>query len=210
MVDLTDVALRFVRLYGPLALLLFTFLETSMLFPFLPSEVVVPVAAALIITDPASFAVFVLAATVGGTAGAYVPFYVFRGDRVGGSDWIRDRVNVSEERIERGREWFRRWGRSSVLWGRFFPALRSVVSIPAGLAGMDPRQFGAFTAVGSVGFYAATGGVVYYGRQRSLFSAALAVTAERPVLVAGAILALLVVGAAVRNRFRGGGVLGRS
>ncbi|MFC6826636.1 DedA family protein [Halopelagius fulvigenes] len=204
MVDPTDVALRFVRLYGPLALLLFTFLETSMLFPFLPSEVVVPVAAALIITDVTSFLVFVLAAAVGGTVGAYVPYYVFRSDRVGGSGWIRDRVNVSEERIERGREWFQRWGRSSVLWGRFLPALRSVVSIPAGLAGMDSRRFGAFTAAGTVGFYAATGGVVYYGRQQSLFSAAFAVAADRPALVAGAILALLVVGVAVRRRSSSG------
>ncbi len=36
-----------------------------MLFPFLPSEVVVPAAAALIISDPVSFLVFVLAASAG-------------------------------------------------------------------------------------------------------------------------------------------------
>ncbi len=199
MVALTETALRFLRLYGPIALLAFAFLETSMLFPFLPSEVVVPAAAAVIITDPASFALFVAAATAGGTAGAYLPFYVFRDPRVGRNDWIRERIHVSDDRLERGREWFDRWGRSSVLWGRFLPALRSVVSVPAGLARMGPARFGAYTAVGSVGFYAATGGVVYYGRQRSLFEAAYAVAVDRPVLVGVAALALVGVGLLARR-----------
>ena len=190
MAELADVALRFLRLYGPLALLLFTFLETSMLFPFLPSEVVVPAAAALLVTDPASFVVFVAAATVGGTAGSFVPFYVFRDTRAGGTDWIREYVHVSDEHVERGREWFDRWGTWSVLWGRFLPALRSVVSIPAGLARMEPARFGAYTAVGTVGFYAAVGALVYYGRQRSLFEAAYAFAVERPALTVVGLLAL--------------------
>lgn len=203
MVDLTTVAFRFLRLYGPLALCLFTFLETSMLFPLLPSEVVVPAAAALLISDPASFLAFVVAAGVGGTVGAFVPYYVFRGARVGETDWLRDRIDVSEARIERGQEWFRRWGQSSVLWGRFLPVLRSVVSIPAGLAEMDPTRFGVFTAVGTVGFYAATGGVVYYGRERSLFETVAAVAIANPGLTVVASLALLGAGVLVRR------VLGR-
>ena len=198
MVDVTAVAFRFLRLYGPLALALFTFLETSMLCPFLPSEVVVPAAAALLITDPASFLLFVAAAGVGGTVGAFVPFFVFRGPRGGAADWIRDRVRVSDERVEQGRKWFDRWGRSSVLWGRFLPALRSVVSIPAGLAKMEPTRFGAFTAIGTVGFYAAAGGVVYYGRERSLFEAAYAFATDRPAVTGAA--ALLLVGVALVGR----------
>lgn len=194
MVDVTTVALRFLRLYGPLALALFTFLETSMLFPFLPSEVVVPAAAVLLISDLTSLFVFVLAAGVGGTVGAFIPFYVFRDTRVGEVSWIRDHITVSEEHIERGKEWFRRWGQSSVLWGRFLPALRSVVSIPAGLANMDPTRFGVFTAVGTVGFYAATGGVVYYGRQQSLFAAVFAIATDRPALSAVGGVALLGIG----------------
>ena len=199
MVDLTAVALRFVGLYGPLALCLFTFLESSMIFPFLPSEVVVPAAAVLLINDPTSFLSFVIAASVGGTVGAFVPFYVFRDTRAGETDWIRDRIAISDEHIERGRAWFRRWGRSSVLWGRFLPALRSVVSIPAGLSEMKPTKFGVFTAAGVVGFYAATGGVVYYGRQQSLFTAAFGVATERPGLTVVVLLTLLGIGLLVRR-----------
>lgn len=198
--DVTEIALRLLRLYGPLALAIFTFLETSMLFPFLPSEVVVPAAAALLINDITSLFVFVLVAAVGGTVGALVPFYVFRGTRRRGADWIRDRINVSEERIEQGQRWFRRWGRSSVFWGRFLPVLRSVVSIPAGLANMNSTRFAGFTAGGTVGFYAATGGVVYYGRQQSLFATAFAVATNNPVLAAIGVLVLLGIGFLIRYR----------
>lgn len=197
--DLTTTALQLVRLYGPLGLCLFTFLESSMLFPFLPSEVVVPAAAALLITDITSFFAFVLAAGIGGTVGAFVPFYVFHGSRIGGSGWIEDRLSVSDEQIDKARTWFQRWGQSSVLWGRFLPALRSLVSIPAGLVHMEPMRFGAFTAIGTVGFYAATGGVIYYGRQQSLFAAVFTVATNRPVLSTVGFLTALGIGLLIRS-----------
>ncbi|MGQ3411356.1 DedA family protein [Natrinema sp. LN54] len=202
MADFGTAALRFIQLYGPIALLVFTFLETSMLFPFFPSEVVVPAAAALLIVDPISFLVFVAAAAVGGTVGAFVPFYAFRGPGSRGLGRLRERINVSEDATERGRQWFRRWGQSSVFWGRFLPALRSVVSIPAALAGMSPVRFGVYTAAGTVLFYAAVGAVVYYGRQRSLFAAAGSVAAERPVLTAVFAVVALVAGLLLVTRHR--------
>jgi len=191
--ELSGVALELVRLYGPLAVCLFVFLETSMLFPLLPSEVVVPAAAAVLVTDLPSFVVFVLAGGVGGTVGAFVPFVVFSDPRVGATGWLEDRIAVSEERIERGRAWFRRWGESSVLWGRFLPVFRSVISIPAGLARMNPTRFGVFTAVGTAGFYAATGGLVYYGRRQSFGTAVFVFATDRPGLTAVGVLAFLVI-----------------
>ncbi|WP_222916667.1 DedA family protein [Natrinema sp. SYSU A 869] len=202
MADFGTAALQFIQLYGPLALLLFTFLETSMLFPFFPSEVVVPAAAALLIVDPISFVVFIAAATIGGTVGSYVPFYAFRGPGSRGLGRLRERINVSEGATERGRQWFRRWGTSSVCWGRFLPGLRSVVSIPAGLARMSPARFGVYTAAGTVLFYAAVGAVVYYGRQQSLFAAAGAAATDRPALTAAVVIVGLAVGLLVVVRQR--------
>ena len=192
MVDLTTTAMRLLGLYGPLALLLFTFLETSMLFPFLPSEAVLPAAAALLVTDVPSFLGCGGAVTVGGTVGAFVPFYVFHDTRIGDNGWLKRHIHVSDERIERGEVWFRRWGRSSVLWGRLLPVLRSVVSIPAGFVDMRPLLFGVYTAVGTVLFYAATAGVVYYARERSLFETAMVIAADRPLVTV--VVAVAVVG----------------
>lgn len=202
MADLGTAALQFIQLYGPLALFLFTFLETSMLFPFFPSEVVVPAAAALLIVDPISFVVFVGAATIGGTLGAFVLFYAFRGPGSRGLGRLRERIDVSEDATERGRRWFRRWGTSSVFWGRLLPALRSVVTIPAALADMSPTRFGVYTAAGTVLFYAAVGAVVYYGRQQSLFEAVGSVAADRPVLTVVVVAVALVMGLLVVTQYR--------
>ncbi|WP_226039439.1 DedA family protein [Natrinema sp. DC36] len=202
MADLGTAALRFIQLYGPLALLIFTFLETSMLFPFFPSEVVVPAAAALLVVGPVSFVVFVGAATIGGTLGAFVLFYAFRGPGSRGLGRFRERIDVSEDATERGRRWFRSWGTSSVFWGRFLPALRSVVTIPAALADMSPTRFGVYTAAGTVLFYAAVGAVVYYGRQQSLFEAAGSLAADRPVLTAVVVVVALVLGLLVVREYR--------
>jgi len=189
--DLTGVTLDLIRLYGPFALCLFTFLESSMLFPFLPSEVVVPAAAALLVVDGASLAVFVAAASLGGTVGAFVPYLVFSSAGLTEHDGLAEWIRVSPDRVAQGRRWFRRWGQSSVCWGRFLPVLRSVVSIPAGLAGMTPLRFGGYTALGTTGFFAATGGLVYYGRRRSLFAAATSFAAANPLATAAVCLLLL-------------------
>lgn len=201
--DLTATALRLLQVYGPLALAAFAFLESSMLFPFLPSEVVVPAAAALLVGGVPSFLAFVAAASVGGTAGAFVPFYVFRDTRLGERDWLQRWLHVPEDRLERARTWYRRWGQSSVCWGRFLPGLRSVVSIPAGLADMTSTRFGAYTAAGVTGFYAATAGLVYYGRRRSVFAASVDLAADNPVATALVLLALLGLGVVAGRVLRG-------
>ena len=202
MVDVAATALRFVRLYGPLAVAIFTFLESSMLFPFLPSEVVVPAAAALLVHDVPSFVTFVGAATVGGTVGAFLPFYAFRGP---GSRWtrrLREYLHISDDAVERARRWFLDWGVSSVLWGRFLPGLRSVVSIPAGLVRLDPAWFGAFTAVGTLVFYATVAGVVFVARRRVALAAARIVAAEHPIPVALALLGGVAVALLVTVWYR--------
>lgn len=202
MVDLGTTALRFVQLYGPLALLVFTFLEASMLFPFLPSEVVVPAAAAVLVQDAASFAVFVGAAGVGGTVGAFVPYYVFRGPGSRGVGRLGEYLHVSDDAVERARRWFLEWGVTSVLWGRFLPGLRSVISIPAGLVGMNPAWFGVLTAAGTVAFYASVGALVYYAQESSISWALRRAAADRPLLVAVIALSMLAAMVLLTRRYQ--------
>ncbi|UPV75067.1 DedA family protein [Halorussus limi] len=150
--NLGETALRVVEQYGYFAVALFTFLEASLLFPLLPSEVVVPGAAALLVGGPATFALFVASVVVGTTAGSLFAYHVFgergRSALAARGGWLR----VSEDRLERTTGWFRRWGESSVLWGRLLPVLRSVVSVPAGLAGMGRRKFTLYSAAGALAF----------------------------------------------------------
>lgn len=161
--NIGQTALQLVSRYGFLAVVVFTFLEASMLFPFLPSEVVVPGAAALLVDGPVTFVLFVISVTVGTTIGSLFLYYVFkRLGRAALEDYGRW-LHISEDDLDRGCNWFLRWGESSVLWGRLLPVLRSVISIPAGLAEMPRWKFTLYSAVGAAGFGAGVAGLVVTG-----------------------------------------------
>jgi membrane protein DedA with SNARE-associated domain len=203
-------ATALVAQYGLLALFVFVFLETSMLFPFIPSELVLPFAAALLVSNPATFLAFVLAAAAGGTVGSLFAYFVFDAahqpviDRYGAS------VRVSEEDIERAGRWFRRWGESSVFWGRLLPVLRSVISIPAGLAGMHRGKFAVYSGTGTGLFAAGVAALVVTGREVlpsqlliqwtvTLFERAVAAVLAYPPLAVAVVGLLLFVVLIARN-----------
>lgn len=151
--------------YGLLVLFMFMFFETSMTFPFVPSELVIPVAAVALISSPLSFALFVLAAAAGSVVGSLFAYYVFGT----ASHWLLDRygsaIHVSEQDHKRAERWFRRWGEFSVFWGRLLPVLRSVISIPAGIANMNSGKFAVYSGAGSGLFAAVVAAFVVTGQR---------------------------------------------
>jgi membrane protein DedA with SNARE-associated domain len=159
--------------------------------------VAVPFAAAVLVEDPLSFVLFVASGTAGATLGSYFLYWLFATLGFRALERYGRYVRVSEGRIRRGQDLFRRYGESSVLWGRLLPVLRSLVSIPAGLAAMDARKFVGYSALGSLVFTAAVGALVSYGVRelpaRVLLDVAVAVAATSPLLVAGVAVLLAVV-----------------
>ena len=164
--SLTQTVLDLLVRYGYLGIFVFTFLETSMLFPFLPSEVAVPALAGVIVGSPSTAALFALAGAAGGTLGGLFAYYAFGTKGSAAAEAYGGRINVSQEEIDRGRRLFNRWGQHSVLWGRFLPFVRSVVSIPAGFAEMNAVRFSVYTAVGTFLFDLAVAGLVLYGKRQ--------------------------------------------
>lgn len=121
-------------------------------FPPIPSEVVLPPAGFRARTG-AIYPVLVWpAATVGAVAGSLVVYYLGvwlgyeRLHDLAGRRWF---VLAGPRDLERGRDLFDRHGREMVLLGRCVPFVRSVISVPAGVAGMPVRRFLLLTAVGS-------------------------------------------------------------
>ncbi|MDS0282707.1 DedA family protein [Haloarcula onubensis] len=138
-------------------------LETSLLLHFVPSEVVLPVAAALLVVGPLSFAAFVLVATAGATVGSLVAYVLFGRNGARVLDRYGRYVHVSQADLDRWQGWYRRWGESSVFWGRLLPFVRALVSVPAGAAAMPPRTFVVYSAAGSLLFNASLTYLVYAG-----------------------------------------------
>lgn len=199
--------------YGYLGIFAFTFLETSMLFPLLPSEVVVPAIAGVVVGSASGVVLFAAAGAAGGTVGGLVAYRAFGETGAAAAESYGDYVRVSQSDVERGRRLFERWGEHAVLWGRLLPFFRSVVSIPAGFAEMDVRRFAVYTAIGTFLFDLAVAGVVLWGRRqvehlgiRAVAGEILAAAAARPVVTAVVTAACVAVAAGLWLRRHEDGV----
>lgn len=133
---------------------LFMAIESSFI-PF-PSEVVVPPAAwkAMDPESGMSFLLVIVFATLGADLGALVNYYLakwlgrpiiyrFADSRIGHMCLI-DRAGV-----EKAEQFFRDHGSASTFFGRLVPAVRQLISIPAGLSGMHVGRFLLFTTLGA-------------------------------------------------------------
>jgi membrane protein DedA with SNARE-associated domain len=120
--------------------------------PPIPSEVILPLAG----FRARSGALNVLAVWPAATAGSLLGALLLYGlgawlgyerlHRLAGHRWF---VFVSQKDLDRGERVFERHGGKVVLLGRCVPFLRSVVSIPAGIAGMPLSRFVVLTTIGS-------------------------------------------------------------
>jgi membrane protein DedA with SNARE-associated domain len=165
--SLTQALLDVLVRYGYLGIFVFTFLETSLLFPLLPSELVVPAIAGAAVGSATGAVAFAAAGAAGGTVGGVFAYRVFGARGATAAERYGDYVRVSQADIDRGRRLFTRWGEHSVLWGRLLPFFRSVVSVPAGFAQMNRPRFAVYTAAGTFAFDLAVAGLVLYGRRQA-------------------------------------------
>lgn len=119
-------------------------------FPPIPSEVVLPLAGFLAGQGSLSLVAVLVAATAGSLVGALLLYWA---GAALGADRLRraaERVPLMDgDDIDRAQQWFVRHGRSAVLVGRLVPGVRSLVSIPAGVARMPLWPFAAYTVLGS-------------------------------------------------------------
>jgi membrane protein DedA with SNARE-associated domain len=129
---------------------IFAAMLVECLFPPIPSEVVLPLAGFEVDSGELSFALVVLAATLGSISGALILYAIgLYGGRPAVLKW-GGILRVGERDLERAERWFDRWGDWVVLGSRMIPLVRSVVSIPAGMMRMNVLRFTVLTAIGSL------------------------------------------------------------
>ena len=137
--------------YGSITLLMA--IESSFI-PF-PSEVVVPPAAyKAAASGELNVWLVVFFATLGAVIGAFINYYLavwlgrpivykFANSRIG------HMCLLDEQKVVKAEEFFVRYGVAATLVGRLVPAVRQLISIPAGLARMNIAKFALFTAIGA-------------------------------------------------------------
>ena len=127
----------------------------SSFIPF-PSEIVIPPAAYIASKEGSSLNIYlvVLFGTLGALIGALINYllalwlgrpimYKFADSKIG------HLCLLSKEKIQVAEDYFVKHGKISTLIGRLIPAVRQLISIPAGLAKMNVLSFCLFTALGA-------------------------------------------------------------
>ena len=148
---MTEFILRAIAGGGYAGIALLMALEN--VFPPLPSEVIMGLGGIAVARGRFAFVPLVLVATIGATAGNF--FWYWLGRRLGTA-----RLRPFVERHGRWLtlEWediaalghrFRTQGGRIVFTFRLLPNFRTLISLPAGMAGMPPVRFAAFTFAGA-------------------------------------------------------------
>jgi membrane protein DedA with SNARE-associated domain len=137
--------------FGLVGVLVLMFAEN--VFPPIPSELIMPLAGFAAAQGHLSFPGVVAAGTAGALAGAAVWYGVGRcvsPDRL--DRWVERYgrwLTVDLDELQRARGFFQRHGGWAVFLGRLLPAVRTLISVPAGLAHMPAGAFLAWSAAGT-------------------------------------------------------------
>lgn len=141
---------------GYVGIAVLMFLEN--VFPPIPSELIMPLAGFTAARGDLALVPVVLAGSVGSLAGALLWYYIGK--------WLGDErlmrwaahhgrwLTVTPRQVERAIRWFDRHGTKAVLIGRLIPAVRTLISVPAGIADMPLPRFLLFSALGTVAWTA--------------------------------------------------------
>jgi membrane protein DedA with SNARE-associated domain len=136
--------------YGTIVLLMS--IESSFI-PF-PSEIIVPPAAYKAAQGSLNIVGVYCAATAGALIGAVFNYFFayFLGRKVLyrlADTRIAHFLLITRHTLEKAENYFLKYGRSSTFIGRLIPAIRQLISLPAGFAKMNFIHFLLFTTLGS-------------------------------------------------------------
>ena len=116
----------------------------------LPSEIIMPFSGYLVTTGQFTMLGVTLAGAIGNVAGSLVAYYA----GVWGGRPFFERYGpymlVSVRDIEMADRWFAKYGEAAVFFGRMLPVVRTFISLPAGIAGVNIYRFILFTFLGAL------------------------------------------------------------
>lgn len=133
---------------------IFLLMLAENIFPPIPSELIMPLAGFVAARGELNIVLVILAGTAGSVVGALPWYYagkLFGGDRLKRMASRFGRwMTVSPDDIELASVWFSKHGRAAVFFGRLVPAVRTLISVPAGMVKMPLLPFLLYSILGSL------------------------------------------------------------
>ncbi|MDP4117846.1 MAG: DedA family protein [Bacillota bacterium] len=122
-------------------------------FPPIPSELILTFGGFMTTYTSMNIWLVALCATVGSVTGAIILYSIGRLLPIKKMEWIIGKwgrvLGLKKEDVKRAENWFIRRGTSTIFFCRFIPLVRSLISIPAGIAHMRRGKFLLYTTLGT-------------------------------------------------------------
>jgi membrane protein DedA with SNARE-associated domain len=123
-------------------------------FPPIPSELIMPLAGYTAAQGQLHIVMVIVAGSIGSALGAFFWYCVGRWlgcERVRRLAGRHGRwLTITPDEVDHARDWFRRHCGKAVFIGRLVPTVRTLISIPAGIAEMGLARFLLYTAAGTM------------------------------------------------------------
>src|SRR6478736_7877851 len=127
----------------------FLMVAESALIP-IPSEIIMPFSGYLASTGKLNPILIILAGAVGNLVGSLIAYFV--GVKLGREFILKygKYVLLRKSHLELTELYFKKYGDRSTFISRMLPAVRTYISLPAGVAKMNLKKFAAYTLIGSI------------------------------------------------------------
>ncbi len=147
-----EIILDIINHFGYIGIFLLITIEN--IFPPIPSEVILTFGGFLTTYTSMNVWGVIIAATIGSVAGAIILYIIGRilnaerlarlfGSRLG------KLLRLKKDDVRKAERWFLKHGNKAVFFCRFVPIVRSLISIPAGVAKMQLWPFLSLTVIGT-------------------------------------------------------------
>lgn len=144
--------MNFMEHYGYLGTFLMIFFEN--IFPPIPSEVILTFGGFMTTNTNMTIIGVIISATAGSVAGAAMLYWIGHLFDVKKLEKIIDKwgylLRLKTSDIHKANSWFNRYGYRAIFFCRMVPLIRSLISIPAGMANMKFSVFLIYTTAGTL------------------------------------------------------------
>lgn len=138
--------------FGYFGIALLILLEN--VFPPIPSEVILTFGGFMTTKSDLTVLGVVVASTIGSVGGAVILYWIGRILNVERIERIIEKwgkyLSLTKEDVRKADAWFDKYGPWTVFFCRFIPLIRSLISVPAGISGMNQWLFLVLTTIGTL------------------------------------------------------------
>lgn len=149
---MTDWIISIMEQLGYFGIALLMFLDN--VFPPIPSEVIMPSAGFAASKGQLLLSGVIIAGSFGSLLAAALLYWV--GRKIPNQsifNWVDSYgkyLFIKSEDVKKALDWFEKYGHRVVFFGRMVPAVRSLISIPAGMSHMPFWKFMLYSSVGTI------------------------------------------------------------